>query len=138
MAKPPKQRQAEYRENLRRSGRVTITTTVTSDAASLLRRLAKEYGRTQGEVIALGLLLARQRLTQPAAPVAQAPAAPALQPRPEAPDAPAVMRKSEARAHALAKAGNAPEHAADALPVDGEHERPAWWPANAAELLGRN
>lgn len=136
MAKTPKQRQAEYRENLRLSGRTTVTITVTSDAAELLRQLAREHGKSQGEVVALGVLLARQRLRAPGAAMALRPkpsSAPAQRPRSRAEERAAMLVKA---IPAVAREG-ASEADAGALPAIPEPARqvPAWYPDNYAEML---
>jgi hypothetical protein len=123
------QHQAARRSRLRQAGKRPITVVVDDSTADTLRWLAKEHGKNQGEVIALGLLLAHQRLTLPSTQ------APATSPAPpKAHTEPLQQRRAESRAIAPVQA----EQVADAQAESPAGAAEPWWPENFRELLARD
>ena len=60
--------QQTYRKRLALLGRCEIKVVVDDTAAAVLRLLAREHDRSHGEVLALALMLANQKLTAPTSP----------------------------------------------------------------------
>lgn len=100
--------QAAHRARLRQARKQPVSVVLDDNTANTLRRLTKEHDKTQGEIIALGLLLAHQRLAKQAAPVATK-----QELQPVEPTAPAGLRAPEGRAIALASVATreVPAHA---------------------------
>lgn len=83
MAKSGKQRQSDYNDRLKKAGKARVTITLSDRLAGLLRELALRHGKTNGDVVELGILAANKAL----AGLQSAPAAHGTSPAPSRPAA---------------------------------------------------
>lgn len=61
---PARERQHKHRTNLRASGALRTSVTLSNKALTVLRQITAEHGVTQSEVIELGLLAAAKFLAE--------------------------------------------------------------------------
>lgn len=124
-----------HRKKLRDDGITRFSIQLDGDGVETLRRLCREHGKTQREVLQLALQAADRLLAGQLQVVAR--------PKPSTAPVPKPRSRAEERAAMLVKAipAVAREGAsgadAGALPASPEPARQvlAWWPDNAAELL---
>jgi len=62
MAKSGKQRQSDYNDRLKKAGKARVTITLSDRLSGLLRELAQRHGKTNGDVVELGILAANKAL----------------------------------------------------------------------------
>lgn len=75
--KTPVQRSAKRRHREKSAGITRMTLSLDRETAQALRALAKEHGKTQAEVLQLGVLMARKALAPAAHSTSPAPTRPA-------------------------------------------------------------
>ena len=124
-----------HRKKLREGGVTRFSIQLDGDSVETLRRLCREHGKTQREVLQLALQAADRLLAGQLQLVARLNprSAPATRPRNRAEERATMLAKS-APAVALECAPRA-DAAASPVMVEPGREVPAWWPDNAAELL---
>lgn len=124
-----------HRKKLRESGVTRFSIQLDGDSVETLRRLCREHGKTQREVLQLALQAADRLLAGQLQVVARL--------KPSSAPAPRPRSRVEGRSTMLTKASPAlalervlqVDAATSLAVVEPGREVPAWWPDNAAELL---
>lgn len=119
MAQSPAERQAARHRRLKNAGMERISVYADQQTADALRQLAREHGKTQADVLRLGILAAH-RLLKGEVTLATAHAMPTKATPPPSPDRP--------------RPDLTPEPPLPPECLSATHGEP-WWPSNARQLL---